>query len=258
MRLWIIAVAMSASCSCAAQMDPFVGPNRFPEYRNLSGLSGGAYGLDRNGRASLSGPAAFSTPIAHVLGHSQIRLHVATASFNARPELHKDRSNGTLVPSYGHTFGRYNVMITEMLLADPAERATNLQVQIPTATASRLALSAGVQGLFGAAKSHGVFEELERDSRSGFACATYELPTGRQSLFITGGLGTRRFRQGFLSASMRVASPLRIWLEHDGYGLNQGVLFASQRKVGGRIFEWTLSGGYLQGRYFTFATGIGF
>ena len=154
------------------------------------------------------------------------------------------------------------MMITEMILAIPhkglPDRATNLQVQIPTPGDSHWAGSIGVQGLFGAAKSHGVVQELERNSRSVFACGTYRLPLSRESIFLTAGIGTRRLRQGFASACYRVAAPLRVWVEHDGYGINEGVLVAWQRSLFGRPVEWSLSAGYLQNRYFTFATGIGF
>ena len=61
--------------------DPLDGFAQYPQFRNLSGLAGGGYGVDVEGRASLSGPTAFSTPVAYVMGHNQWRIVGATMSF---------------------------------------------------------------------------------------------------------------------------------------------------------------------------------
>src|SRR5207249_2501548 len=95
----------SAGQNASAQRrDPFAGPGRYPEYRNLSGLSGGGYGLNADGYGSLSGPTALSTPIGYVLGRDQFRFQGAQASFTGSPEFGEHKSNGTGAFAYGHTF----------------------------------------------------------------------------------------------------------------------------------------------------------
>lgn len=89
--------------SAGAQGDPTIGPGQFPQFRNLSGLSGGGYGVDSQGYSSLSGPTAFSTPIAHVLGRGHFRLELAKASFGLFPNISGRGSNGTAVIAYGQT-----------------------------------------------------------------------------------------------------------------------------------------------------------
>src|SRR5437016_12117087 len=100
-----LAVLLPASASFAAD-DPTAGPERFPQFRNLSALAGSGFGADARGFSSLSGPTALSTPVAHVLGHNQFRIAGGKMSFDSSPTLSSGKSNGTFYLMYGATLGR--------------------------------------------------------------------------------------------------------------------------------------------------------
>ncbi len=242
----------------AVTIDPLVGPEQFTEYRNLSGLAGGGYGVNAQGYGSLSGPVSLSTPVAHVLGRGQLRLEAAEMSFTSSPAFGNRETNGTAVITYGHTLGRFNVALTEMILTSDLNQAMNLQASYIPSGSSHWVGSLGVQGLIGANKSTGNGDVNARSSRSFFGVATYRLDTGRAPVYLSGGFGTRRFKDGFVSASFQALQPLRVWAEYDGFGINEGVLLAWRKTAEGHGPEVNVGIGYVKSRYFLWSAGIGF
>src|SRR5258708_7812029 len=111
------------------QTDPTAGPERFPQFRNLSGLAGSGYGVDISGNPSLSGPTALSTPVAHVLGHNHIQISGGKMSFSGSPELSSSNSNGTAFAAFGASFGHVNLAGSVMFLSDLGDNVFNLQAQ---------------------------------------------------------------------------------------------------------------------------------
>src|SRR5271166_4257866 len=86
-----------------AQRNPFIGAGDYPQFRVLSGLAGGSYGVDERGYGSLSGPTAYSTPTAFVLGRDQFEIGIGKTSFSLEPNFDNNHSNGKGIISYGHT-----------------------------------------------------------------------------------------------------------------------------------------------------------
>jgi len=85
----IVAMLLLSSVAAMGQ------PHTYPQFRNLSGLAGSGYGVDLQGYRSLSGPVAYSTPVAHTLGRNQFEIVGGTLSFTRTPELNPSQSNGT-------------------------------------------------------------------------------------------------------------------------------------------------------------------
>lgn len=254
--------------------DPVAGREQFPEFRNFSGLAGSGYGVDSKGYPSLSGPTAFSTPVAHVLGHDHFRVLFAKTSFTSSPEFSNKKSDGTLFGTFGHTFGRINVAITDMVLSDTLNQAFNLQAQYIPSADSRLVGSIGIQDLRGGGGSagNGVAGD-DRNSRSYFGVVTYRVDTGRspnvsdpaedddsvrRPLYVSLGIGTRRFHDPFGSVSYQVVKPVRFWAEHDGFGFNEGVTAAWMVGTGKHRVELSTTIGLQKSRYFTWAASLGF
>jgi len=250
----------------AAAQDPTSGFDDFPEFRNLSGLSGCGYGLTNGGFLSLSGPTAFSTPVGPVLGHSQAWFGGGLTSFNSSPADKSRNSNSTGFGTYGMTFGRMNIAFTDMVISWPHRRyapdqAFNMQVQPIPDRDSRVAWAAAIQDLGGAGASAGAGVPGDtRTSRSLFGVATYRISTGTgiSPVFLSGGIGTRRYKGGFGSASFQAIKPVRLWIEEDGFGFNEGVLGTWNVTEGRRPLEVTSMLGLQKGRYFTWSFGIGF
>jgi hypothetical protein len=86
--------------------------------------------------------------------------------------------------------------------------------------------------------------------------ATFQATEGDSPLWISAGLGTKRFRNGFVNASAQVAQPLRLWAEYDGLDPNFGVLLTF-RSTAARPVEVNLLVGIVK-KYPTVALGLGF
>lgn len=240
------------------------GPDQFPQFRTLSGLSGGGYGLDWNGWGSLSGPTAYSTPISYVLGHDQFRLTGAETYFNARP-ISDSSTTGKASLMYGHSFSRYNVAASYFVKSGKLDHALNVQVQMSPDTALGVSYSIGVQDIRGHGGSSGQFFVGDtRTSRSVFGAATIPVQIGKTLAYVSGGVGTRRFQKGFGSVSCPVARSIRLWVEHDGYAFNEGFLIgytakgSDQEPRRSKRFEADLVLGLVKSRYPTVALTVGF
>lgn len=252
---WLVCV----SCPVRAQHQPNVGVNQFPQYRQLSGLAGGGYGLNFDGRSSLDGPTAFSTPIAYVLGHDEFRLATTSESFNSAPAFGIGVSNGKALISHGHTFGQFNIMASDVFKSHDLDQAYSLQAGIIPLHHERFGFSIGVQDILGQGGSAGNGLPTDRhSSQSVFAVTTYRIDTQRRPIYISAGIGTRRFGKSFKSASYQFLKPLRGWVEYDGFGFNEGILLTGHTGRGRQSLEVNGNIGLIRGRYFTFGGGIGF
>ncbi len=248
-----------ASAPVLAQQDPLAGRNRFPEFRNLSGLAGGGYGVDSDGRLSLSGPTALSTPVAHVLGRDHFWILGEKTSLHNTPEINNSWTNGTFCLAYGHTFGQFNVAVSDTVLSGYGNQAINLQAQYIPLPSMRLVGSIGVQDIRGGGGSSGTNVPGDNvKSTSYFGVVTYRFDACKAPLYVSAGIGTRRFRQGFLSASYRVLPPMRVWVEHDGFGPNFGALLTWLITRRGDGPEANVRAGLIQRRYVTLGVGLGF
>jgi hypothetical protein len=245
--------------SAGAQGDPTIGPGQFPQFRNLSGLSGGGYGVDSQGYSSLSGPTAFSTPIAHVLGRSHLRLEIAKASFRLLPDFSGRGSNGTALISYGQTVGRLNILFSDMFKSGDLDQSYNCQIQYIPSPGAKWVGSIGVQDWNGNGGAAGTGVPGDNSvSRSVFGVVTYRWDTRENPVYLTLGAGRHRFRSLFGSVSYQVSGPMRTWAEYDGFGVNLGVLLTARTRRYGRPVELNTTLGLLRGKYFFFSVGTGF
>lgn len=255
----VVAVLLLLPLRAGAVPDPLRGPDRFPQFRHLSGLAGAGYGTDEQGYPSLSGPTAFSTPTAYVLGHAHLRIAGARTSFDGLPRLGGARANGTWYATYGHSFGRVNVAISDMVLSSASDQVYNWQIGYVPEPETPVAFSIGMQDWAGTGGSAG--QDVPGDNRSSqsvFGAATLRVPIGGSPLYVSGGVGSRRFHHGFASVSCQVAPPVRVWAEHDGFGFNTGALYSLRVGEGRRSAELNVLAGVVKMRFFTLAAGIGF
>ena len=258
---WIVFIlAIGCSQGVKAQIDPLIGHNQYPQFRNLSGLSGGGYGVDEQGFRSLAGPVAFSTPVANTLGRDQFQVGAASLSFNSAPQFSVNHSNFTGLLTYGHTFGEINTTFTVFYLSSSFDNVYNIQFQyVPHGRNAHLTGSLGIQNLRskGSASGQDRYDD-SKSSQSGFGVLTYRIDTRRSPVYISAGLGTHRFNKGFASASYQVFTPLRTYVEFDGFGVNEGILFSYKTGEKRRAPEVNLGLGYVRGRYFGASLGFGF
>jgi hypothetical protein len=249
---------LSASGVQAQHKDPFYGANRFPQFRNLSGLAGGGFGTDARGYTLLGGATAYSTPTAYVLGHNQWELGLARTSFTDGPAVFTN-ADGTGIAMYGTTWGRFNIAVTDMVLSAQFDQAFHLQAQYISSPTSRWTASLGMQDVGGGGGSSGDgAPDDNRTSRSAFGVTTFRGHLGSQPASLSFGIGTRRFRTGFLSGSVQLARPLRFWAEEDGFGVNFGFLLTLRANDRPHATNVSFLLGMLRNRYFTASATLGF
>lgn len=265
-RLAVLAPALLGIAGTAAAQNPFVGFDHFPQFRQLSGLSGGGFGLDPDGWGSLSGATAYSSPIGYALGHDQVRIQGGETFFSWHHFTHKN-STGKANFMYGHTFGNINIAYSYFVKSFEGDASTNLQLSYFSKNRNEPGFSVGVQDIAGHGGSAGAGDPGDnRSSRSFFAAATMPIPvsTNGAPIYLTGGWGTRRFGKGFASASYQVYGPARLWTEFDGWGFNEGVLFTvrpsgtTEEGEGQRSFEADILLGVIRGKYPTVSVTLGF
>jgi hypothetical protein len=236
----------------AADRDPFIGPNLFPEFRNLSGLPGGGVGVLPNGRVSIQGALALSTPVAYSLGARQYQIVGANMSFDqqirwvewkgGQQDLSR-MANGSAMVGAGFTVDNLNITASGLWLSGQWDNVLNLHFS-SARPFGKIGFGVGVQDVFGHGGSSGDgIADDERTSSSLYAVATYEVSPG---IYLSGGWGSRRFENGFGGASIGLGSYARAFAEYDGWHWNYGLgaaagpLHVSLGQVAGKHTTWTI------------------
>lgn len=261
MRPVICLIVLSAACLGMAQTG-LSGKDRFPQFRGLSGLPGAGFGVTGSGKPSFSGAMSYSTPIGHTLGGWSIAAGAGTISrgrnlvfFNSESgSLDKVKGNGTAFFVVGLDLEKYGSLSGGFtFLSGVGDNISSLQYS--PRSEEKIQFSIGCQDLGGSGGSSGTNVEGDgRSSRSFYGAATYQAAEG---VYLSAGIGTRRFQKGFGSISSNVGRNFKLVAEHDGWGLNYGVAFSPgplgrTTSWGGetlRTAELTLFFGIVQNKY---------
>lgn len=232
----------------------------FPQFRNASGLPGGLFGVSYEGRPTIKGAMAISTPIGYGLGNGYYSLGLAVQSRDRRlrfPTSGRDTedANSTLSLMGGFGLGNYgSLTISGMFLSSRGDSVLNLQYAVPT-NLKGLGVSVGVQNVFDRPHARGDRQPGEKDlSRSFFVAATYEALAGT---YLTLGKGDVRWKGIFGSASVPIGDRVRATAEYDTFGWNYGVAIGlgsvyqvsledELRGRSPRVPEFTLSLGFIK------------
>jgi hypothetical protein len=219
-----LAALGGAAAAQGSGISPFAGRAQYPQFRFLSGLSGGGFAVDREGRPNPEGAMALSTPIGYALGGWRWAAVAGSANERGKVKVafddaNREGTNGTAAALLGVPLGRYgHAAASVMVLSSYGDNVYNLQWQPAGQEGSPVVASLGVQDAEGTGGTAGDGLPTDgRNSASGFVAATWQ---ARPGLHVTLGGGTARFRQGFGSVSWSVARGLKLMAEHDGYGWN--------------------------------------
>lgn len=256
----LLLLALAAPCTAQdSSFDPTGGPNSFHQLRSLSGLSGSGFGVDVKGYPSLSGPVAFTTPIAYVMGHNRFWLGGGQYSFGRRPGFDTFEGNWNAFLMAGASVGSFNVTATYNVVGDGWKTLYNFQVGWVPPKNFPVAFSIGVEDAFNRSIDGAVdeFGNVLAD-RTFFGVATYRLETRRNPVFLTLGIGTQRFNRPFGSASYQFARNYRGWMEFDHYSVNAGLVYATRLGSGKHALDFSALIGLARARNFLFGIGIGF
>ncbi|HVT14304.1 MAG TPA: hypothetical protein VHE55_18720 [Fimbriimonadaceae bacterium] len=259
-----IALAACLVATAGAQQ-AFGVHGQYAQFRNMSGLPGGSFGVNQDGDPDMSGAMAISTPIAYSLrgGH-----YVAIGSntsydsrlrFPSKPKL-KDfgvTSNGTASAMAGISTSIGDLTVGMNVVSGAFENCYNV-LFTPNQPKGKFTLAVGAEGLFSAGGFIGPGFHSDADRAiSAFGVGTFDLG---KNIYVSGGWGTSRFAKGFANMSVGLGPRARVTVEHDGYGWNYGIggEVAKVRMGHGRDIHVTAFLGKIQGRYAFWSLGIAF
>ena len=244
----------------ATGTQPTDGPFAYHQLRPGAGLGGSGFGVDAQGRLSLSGPIAFSTPVANTLGHNRFVIGGSQYSFSSKPVFNTDQANWSAFVMYGNTVGRsINAALTANIVDVQEDVVFNFQMQYVPPENSRLTLSAGIADITDPGTSKTIdYGGFRTSSFSPFAVATYRVNPGRYTTHLTAGTGMRRFAPFFGSITVQLARPLRLWIEQDRFGNNLGLLYTTKFGSGAGGGPFSVGFGVANGEYTLFQTSISF
>jgi len=253
MKRLATAVLISLPLGLLAQSE-LTGKDLFPQFRVLSGLPGGGFAIGKDGVPSINGALTFTTPIGYSLGARRFAATFGSVSFDRRfraldsggSNNHGGSGNGTLALMAGFEipkWGRFTLSHT--YISSIGDNAQNLQWQLPLRE-TKVGVSLGVQDITGKGGSSG--DKLPGDggsSRSLFVSGTMKAGPG----YISAGIGTRRFRNGFASYSLPIANRLNAMIEYEGWHWNAGLAVRLGEIGGSPQVQATAMIGLVRGKY---------
>ncbi len=267
MRFWVGTGLIALAVSACAQQELY-GEKSYTSLRGLSGLSGSGYAVGSDGKITLRGATAFSTPIGNVLGPRQWFVIGSNLSNNLSPrfpsklDFNSDatrNSNGSaaIMASWGTSIGVF--CFTGMLTTGDLDSNLNIQFS-PSNQKGTTRFSIGVQDVFGtSAENNGAIQKVigGGNSMSPFAVATTDLGKGAH---VSYGLGLKRFKGGFGSLTVPVG-PVQGFIEYDTFNWNFGItsqIWKQELKMGEFERSAWVSAGVVRGKYLYWSLGISF
>ena len=246
------------------------GKDQFPQFRSLSGLPGGGFGITKDGTPTFRGAFALSTPIAYSLGNNRWSLGVANTSddlrfrFFERSGEKKNDSNGTaaLMGGIGTPVGDFT--LGYMVLSSIGDNVFTAPFSSRLKT-DKIALGIGLQDVFSRGGDSGEAldnaKKLDR-SRSFYVVATAE---ACEDVYVSLGAGTRRFEGLFGNASFPLVRGFRGMVEYDTFNWNMGVAVdLGSARVGhywddrDRRLQSTGFVGLVRGKFLTWGVNLSF
>jgi hypothetical protein len=254
-------VCALAVATIASSQDPnLFGPNRFPQFRDMGGLSGSGFGVNSSGLVSTTGVVSLSTPIGFALGGYNLVVGGAGRSQNASFQWvntgktqTNQKSDGTAQFIYGFDTNYGRIAISHMLLSSQLDSVQNLQWQLPIGN-EFFGVSSGVHNI--TRRPHAAVDSLpiadSKNSRSYFLAGTYQTEQGHS---ITLGKGDTRYRGLFGSFNYQQSEAIRFFGEYDTFNWNYGVTWGQQAGQGQHFFVTLAS---VAGKYSTWTLNYAF
>jgi hypothetical protein len=236
----------------------FYRPGQYPSLRNLNGLPGQAFGINRSGEPDFRGAMSYSTPIAYALTDWHWVLsgtfvsNTLTPTFSDQSSAGSSSANGTATLQIGTRLGNFADL--NYGFAVLSSRGDNIgSAHLTPIQNGPIVFAVGVMDVSGSGGSSGQGNPGDSDSsRSPYVVGTYELKPGT---YLSMGYGDTRFRGLFGSISTPVTPRLKAVLEYDTFHWNQLLAYDLGRIGRGQA---TLTFGTQAGRYAAWALSVSF
>jgi hypothetical protein len=239
------------------------GRGQFPQFRTVSGLPGGGFAVRPDGSIAFDGAAALSTPIAYSLRGGRFAAGLANASNDGTfrwlmEEPGRVQTNGAAFLMAGSSGHMGDLTIANMILSRLGDNVINLH-WTPPEQRGRIRFGVGVQDVFNDGGSSG--EEIDLREGGGLSTSWYGVATMDlgDSLYVSAGIGSMRFRTAFANASKNVHPRVKLLAEYDGFNWNAGAAGdLGGFDAFGREVRLTTYLGSVRGRYATWAVTLSF
>lgn len=216
------------------------------EFRYLSGLPGGGFGVTPQGRVGFDGAIQLNVPAAYTPYWGNYMLGFWSASTEPG-EIHLDTAgpnvNGTGLVAAG--FGRpgRGIYLAHMPTAEGSEAASHIQVQLTPDTFDKPAFAVGVVDIANRRDRYADLIGKDGFSRSFYGVATGRLGSDERFVYVTLGFGNGRFNNRvFGGISWPATSRLTVFGEYDGFNFNAGLAFSPQSRFDPRRWNIVLTG----------------
>lgn len=244
---------------CAFAQWSIHGPRTFPQFRDMAGLSGNGFPVQRDGFVGIRGAITLSTPIAYTLQPGQLVVGGASRSFdqnfrwvNTKYADNTQRSDGTaqIIGAVKTPWG--NVTLSHMILSPALDSVQHLQFTFANEWKG-MNWSMGIHNVTdrGQAAGDDIPIEDAKNSQSFFVVGTKEL---WNNSYASVGYGTTRYRGPFGSYSGMIGDRSRFFVEYDTFNWNYGL--ATEFKVGGK--KAYLTAGMVRGELATWSLNFVF
>jgi hypothetical protein len=221
MRLPWLFVCLAAVGSAAGWAEEF---REFAEFRYLSPLPGGAFGVTPEGRVGFDGALQVNIPVAYTPGRGNFVTGYwsgATAEWRVRFGTEGPNVNGSGLIAAGLGQAPHSLYVAFMPTSKESEAAWSAQLQLTPDRWDKPAFAIGCQDWAN--------QRDRRPGHPGGSRSFYGVLTGRRGtedkfVFITLGYGNGRFNnRPFGGVSWPCAKRWTVFAEYDGFNANVGV-----------------------------------
>ncbi|MBC7287894.1 MAG: hypothetical protein H5T86_07590 [Armatimonadetes bacterium] len=200
----------------------------FPQFRYISGLPGGGFGVSPEGKVGFDGAMQISIPVAYTPCWGNVVAGIwsgAVDEWRVRMKFRGDEVNGTGLLAVGLGKPEHGIYFGHMFTgwAHSGEAVYNVQVQLRGDDWDKPAVAIGCQDLSERR------ERWIRPTRHGYERTIYGVATGRLGsedhfVYVTLGFGNGRYRnRPFAGVSWPCSEKVTVMFEYDGFNPNVGV-----------------------------------
>jgi len=204
------------------------------EFRYLSALPGGGFGVTPQGRVGFDGAIQLNVPVAYTPCQGNYVAGYWSASTEPR-EIHVGSEgaeiNGTGLVAAGFGKPERGIFVANMVTSRRGESAYNAQVQLTSDNFDKPAFAIGVVDWSGRRDRYTNLIGRGGDCRSFYGVATGRLGSDRNFVYLTLGFGNGRFNNSlFGGVSWPASDRLTVFGEYDGFNVNAGVAYSHRSR----------------------------